>query len=150
MNYGSHWLLSKHNNNIQVTTISSREFRLEMIPSSGYPLSFENTFNSLVDWDMIADHNRFRYDFLDCGPIITKALQKSKLANSGFLLVEVLSDIPVLKVDANYFISNWEDFERAACGMGMVVLSINNKLLMEFTDDYEWQLFSNFIIKISG
>jgi hypothetical protein len=103
--------------------------------------------NSWINWRRIRDHHVFSYGFEGSDKIISNWLKQSKLAEKQFLLTYVKSNTEVLKVSVNDFISHWDSFNRAGGNAGMVFISDDGELIMEFTDDYKYNLHSNFSIE---
>lgn len=140
-----HWLFEKYNNFIEHTDITNRDYRMKFISdNSNFNLSKLNDCNSLLDWDVISPHYLCCYDLIEIHKSIDENLIKSDLINSNFLYVETNSKNNIIIVPTNLFVKNWEDFISANQGMGSIILSIDFKYCMEFTDDYKYILHSNF------
>lgn len=78
---------------------------------------------------------------------ISEWLSKSALVNYDHLIIELGYEEPIIQVKTNVFAKNWDDFVAASGFMGITCLTSDGKLLMEFSDDAEYQLYSNFRIK---
>ncbi len=118
-------------------TKSNTHFKLE---------SLGNDYNSLFDWKNIEPCYSFFFDFDGNDMAVRDALKKSELNSPGFIYIDAQSDVPVVKTTRQYFIENWIDFIDANTGQGSICITSDFKLLMEFTDDMEYHLFSNFKI----
>jgi hypothetical protein len=53
---------------------------------------------------------------------------------------------PIIKIKTKEFIENWEEVYNASIE-GMILTTFDGKLVIEFTDDYKFNLNSNFEIK---
>lgn len=142
------WLLEKHRKNIELTEFDSRKFRIKIDCETEFKfkLKGKNYFNSLFDWEMIKPSFGFFYDYENNLKKIRHQLRLSDLNVHSFIYVETLSNIPIIKTTNHYFIENWFDFVNANAGQGLICITSDFKLLMEFTDDYKQYLFSNFKI----
>lgn len=141
------WLYKKHKNNIEYTDFYSDELLQRIKLNTHFKLdSGENEYNSLFDWKNIKPSYNFFFDFDGNDIAVRDALKKSQLNTSGFIYVDTQSDVPVIKTSREYFIENWIDFIDANTGQGSVCITSDFKLLLEFTDDMEYHLFSNFEI----
>jgi hypothetical protein len=78
---------------------------------------------------------------------VTAWLYRSKLIEHDTVLVDTASGIPIIETSALFFIEHWYDFALANHGMGSFVITKDYKLLIEFTDDARYMLYSNFEIK---
>ena len=68
------------------------------------------------------------------------------LSNHDYILLDTQFSDPIFRIKTEYFIENWDDFISANNGMGSIVSSEDFSLLMEFTNDHSYQLYSNFSI----
>jgi hypothetical protein len=53
----------------------------------------------------------------------------------------------VIKIKTSDFIANWEEFNLATGGQGLILATEDGNLFLEFTDDWKYHLNSNFEIK---
>lgn len=142
------WLLKKHRHEIEYIDFSSNTFRQKIDAETSFKLSRSksNLYNFSFDWFEINPSFGFFYDFENNESAIKKRLEQSKLIDSTYIYIETLSNIPIIKTKIEYFIRNWFDFVNANAGMGSFCITDDYKLLMEFTDDCKYFLFSNFPI----
>lgn len=142
------WLYNKHQKQIEFTEFNSNELHSKIDSDTEFKLfrSDQNEFNTLFDWDYIKPSYSFFFDFDNNDDYIKKKLRESKLKNSSFVYIETLSDVPIIRTSTEYFIANWVDFVNANAGQGSICITDDFKLLMEFTDDFKYYLFSNFLI----
>ncbi|RYG52223.1 MAG: hypothetical protein EOO01_06955 [Chitinophagaceae bacterium] len=141
------WLYKKHKDAIEYTDFESTSFRFRINSETQFKLDMaENAYNSLFAWDRIQPSFNFFYDFPENENRIKELLNSSLLVSTKWLYVETLSTIPILKVSTRYFIEHWIDFVNANAGQGSYCLSEDKRLLLEFTDDSKYHLFSNFPI----
>lgn len=82
-----------------------------------------------------------------CEIEISKWLSNTEIMNSPYLLTYFTSNKEIVKVKTKEFLDHWNDFNFAVGFMGIIFISDNGKLIMEFTDDHKHQLISNFSIK---
>jgi hypothetical protein len=142
------WLYDKHKKEVEYTELDSKVLRFKIDSGTNFKFdtSDNNPYNALFDWDRIKPSYSFFFDFDNNEDIIRRQLSESKLKNSSFIYIETLSDIPILRTRTEYFIANWIDFIDANAGQGSICITDDFKLLMEFTDDRKYYLFSNFLI----
>lgn len=142
------WLYDKHKKEVEYTELDSKALRFKINSDTKFKFrtSDNNPYNTLFDWDRIKPSYNFFFDFDNNEDIIKKQLSESKLKSSSFVYIETLSDIPIIRTRTEYFIANWIDFVAANAGQGSICITDDFKLLMEFTDDFKYYLFSNFII----
>jgi hypothetical protein len=142
------WLFKKHSQAIQITPYKYLEFRNIIYNVTEFTPAQSNDPKRLIfNWDCINPKFTFWFDYIGCETEISECMKKSSLSLHQKVFVETLSDEPIIIVDTIYFIENWNDFINANQGMGSLVISENMELLMEFTDDAEYLLYSNFPIK---
>jgi len=143
------WLYRKHKENIAYTDIYPRELLQRIDLETDFKLdTLENEFNSLFDWKSIQPSYNFFFDFENNNNRIKMALEKSPLNSVGFVYIDTLSNVPIIKTTRQYFIDNWFDFIDANTGQGSFCITSDLKLLMEFTDDRKYHLFSNFNLQV--
>lgn len=102
--------------------------------------------HSTIDWNKSENQYQFFFDFENNETAITNWLEKSQLSKSKFLYTWLDWDDPIIKVKTSDFIENWNDFYIASVE-GMVLTTVDGKNYMEFTDDWKYNLNSNFEIK---
>lgn len=73
-------------------------------------------------------------------------VKKSELVKSEYILTWLNWNDPIIKLKTVEFINNWNEVYNASVE-GMVLISLDGKLILEFTDDYKYNLNSNFEIK---
>ncbi|MEM9681128.1 MAG: hypothetical protein AAF901_12470 [Bacteroidota bacterium] len=102
--------------------------------------------HSIIDWNKITNHHQFFFNYDNNEPEITELLSKSDLANFDFLYTWLDFDDPIIKISTSNFIENWEEFYTASVE-GMVLVTVDGRRFLEFTDDWKFHLNSNFEIK---
>lgn len=122
----------------------SRYLTQKGIPTSG---SYWPIDHSMIDWDKVDHHHHFTFDYKGNENQIRESLRKSKLTQYKFLETWISWEDPIVRVLTKEFIDNWNDFQIAA-NDGLVLVSEDGKLFLEFTDDWKYHLNSNFKIKI--
>jgi hypothetical protein len=141
------WLYKKHKENIEYTDFYPNELTDRIKLNTQFKLaSLENDYNTLFDWKGIKPCYNFFFDFDGNDIAVRDSLRKSQLNSSGFIYIETQSDVPIIKTSKQYFIENWIDFINANTGQGSFCITSDFKLLLEFTDDRKYHVFSNFFV----
>ena len=144
-----HWLIEKHDDNIELVNMTGYELMEKINAETSFKTdTLDNDFNAVFDWKMIKPHYSFFFDFVGNDSVLPALFRKSKLSEHSHLLIETTSSLPILRISTEYFIDHCLDFIDANSGMGSVIITDDYKLLMEFTDDWKYTLFSNFKIKL--
>ena len=142
-----HWLLKKHKANIELMNMTSKELRWYIHEKTSYKMDdFPNEFNSVFDWKAIIPHYSLFFNFEGNDVSLPRLFNESRLIEHSYLLVETKSDLPIIKVGIKYFIENCVEFIDANMGMGSIMVSDDYELLLEFTEDWKYTLFSNFLL----
>jgi hypothetical protein len=102
--------------------------------------------HSQVDWKKIEKHYQFFFDYVDNEIEISDWLKESKLSQYEFVFTWLSWEDPIIRVKTTEFIENWNNVYMASVE-GMVLTTSDGKLVLEFTDDYKYNLNSNFEIK---
>jgi hypothetical protein len=105
-----------------------------------------NEDHSQVNWSEIENHYQFFFDFEDNENVIIDWLKKSELIKYEYLITWLNWDDPIVKIKTKEFIENWEEVYIASVE-GMILVTPDGKLILEFTDDFKYNLNSNFEIK---
>lgn len=104
--------------------------------------------NHWFDWERTDPSYGFYYDDLRAIERLPNSLADSKLGECKSVYVDIISDLPVVKMDALYFVENCVEFIDANLGMGSVICSDDYQLVMEATTEEDYMLFSNFLIML--
>ena len=102
--------------------------------------------HSQINWKKIEKHYQFFFDYVDNEIEISDWLKESKLSQYEFVFTWLSWEDPIIKVKTTEFIENWNNVYMASVE-GMVLTTSDGKLVLEFTDDYKYNLNSNFEIK---
>ena len=102
--------------------------------------------HSIIDWNRLENHYQFFFDFENNELKISNWLKNSQLAKYKFLYTWLDWNDPIIKIKTSDFIQNWNEFYIASIE-GMVLTTTDGKKYMEFTDDWKYNLNSNFEIK---
>lgn len=137
--------LKPYVNNIEVLSVDYPNYFYTILNNNGIIINKEKQISTLIDWENISNSNFFFFDYEGSEIEISQLLRKSFIKTTSFLIIEFGYDIPVLKVDTNVFIDNWNDFVAASGYMGITIISNDSKFIMEFTDG--GLLYSNFKIR---
>ena len=109
--------------------------------------AYWNVDHSTIDWNKVDAHFQCWFDYESGTEEIKRWLRLSELKNYEFLLTWLAWDDPIIKIKTADLIENWEEFNRANGGQGLVLVTEDGKLFLEFTDDWKHHLNSNFEIK---
>lgn len=141
------WLFNDFANDIVVTDYSAKQLWEKLESDNIYPLNSNPNIDTLFAWDKINNSHNFFFKYIDCEIDIITHLYKSKLIEHDIVLVDTAPKMPMIETSAIFFIEHWFDFALANKGMGSFVITKNYELLIEFTDDARYMLYSNFKIK---
>jgi len=135
----NNWVVNENVSNIEILNFSIKQKINELsIPLKGY--------ETFVNWDLINPSYNFFYDFEGNEIEIKERLEKSKLNECEFLIIDIGYNNQMIKVSTSFFIEKWEDFVASNGFTGIFIFSEEGDFFMEFTDDSSYQLYSNFII----
>ncbi len=147
--YKESWYYKKHQQEITVLEFgkNASDFWKHISNKTGFQLSDEKNIDELIfDWNNILPHYNIPFDYVGCEKEIERLLLESILSQHEYVLFDIEYSDPIFKVKTEYFIKNWDDFISANHGMGSVVCSENFDLLLEFTNDHSYLIYSNFSI----
>lgn len=102
--------------------------------------------HSQVDWNVMENHYQFFFDYEDNEVEISDWLMKSELSKYEFVYTWLNFEESIIMIKTSEFIKNWENVYMASIE-GMILTTFDGKLVLEFTDDYKFNLNSNFEIK---
>lgn len=68
------------------------------------------------------------------------------LNNYSKIFIDISDKNPIFEIDTLIFIDKWNDFVSANGHSGIFAFTNDDELFLEFTNDYDFQLYSNFII----
>jgi hypothetical protein len=143
----TNWALKPFADQIKVLSEDYESYLQGLFERYQLPKNTEqDRIRTLLDWQKIANAEHFVYDYENNEEEIKQFFSHSDLASCPFLTIELGLDFPIIQVPTPFFIEHWTDFVAANGYMGMLCLS-ENGLFMEFTDDSDYFLFSNFALK---
>lgn len=105
-----------------------------------------NEDHSQVDWNVMENHYQFFFDYENNEVEISDWLMKSELSKYEFVYTWLNFEDPIIMIKTSEFIKNWENVYMASIE-GMILTTFDGKLVLEFTDDFKFNLNSNFEIK---
>lgn len=143
------WYLQEIRDQIRVTDIEFPSGWIRFLKSLGLPLIEGTSAKRLIDWKKVRPRFETRYDLVSHERLITDGLSMSALTTHSEVLMDYGYHDPVISVPVRFFIVNWFKLVAATHFMGAVVVTPDGTLFMEFTDDAEFLLMSNFRI-VSG
>lgn len=109
-----------------------------------------NEDHSTIDWTKADNHFQFFFDFENSQDRVREWLNNSVLRQNDTLLTWLSYEDPIIRIKTKDFIENWEEFNVAAGWDGLILTTEDGKYFMEFTDDWKYNLNSNFQIKPSS
>ncbi len=141
--------LHKHLTNIQSINVDGKNEGFQnFLTNLGINNTGQNWVedHSQVNWNEVETHYQFYFDYINNETEIKNWLQKSKLLIYEYVFTWLNWDDPIIKIKTKEFIENWEEIYNVSIE-GMVLTTFDGKLILEFTDDYKFNLNSNFEIK---
>ena len=114
--------------------------------SFGYPINkSQHVMRTHVDWQKIKGFSFF-YDYVGNTDLIN-LLKNSKLCNpERRIMLELNPENPIIELSSTLFSESWEDILNEN-SFGVSGISTDGELVFEFTDDSDYMLYSNFLIK---
>lgn len=140
------WYLKEIRDLIRVTDIVFPSGWIQLIKSLGIPTAEDQAGNRLIDWERVPSKYETHYGGIDNENLITAGLSMSSVVAHSELLIDYGYSDPVIAVPVGFFVENWLKLIAATNFMGTVVITLDGTLFMEFTDDAESLLLSNFRI----
>ena len=128
--------------------ISPQSFK-QKCSEFGIPLNRTFSEKTVFEWESIKPVFSIPFDYEGDGPIISKGLTNSELANTQEIIISVSHSIPMIQIPTEIFIENWYDFFCASGGETISVVDISGKLLLEFVE-HSFDVRSNFFISTSA
>ncbi len=101
--------------------------------------------HSTIDWKKHSKFYSFYFDY-EGNEEITDWLKKSKLSEYDYIYTWLDWNDPIIKIKTIDFFENWEWIYIASIE-GMILTTFDGNFYLEFTDDYKYNLNSNFEIK---
>jgi hypothetical protein len=138
--------LKSHLNSIEVLSNNFPKYFHELCDNYKIPINKQSDIKTLISWDKILDKSYFFYDYENNEIEIANWLKSSPMRMSCYLTIEFGYNLPIIKVTTKEFINFWNDFVAASGFSGITCISDDGKYFLEFTDDSESLLFSNFTI----
>jgi hypothetical protein len=143
----TNWCIRKYQKQIQILNEQYPQYFHNLLLANGFSVNTNTSIHTVVDWEKVDSKFTLNYDYEGCEEDISRFLKSSLLINEEYVYIELGYDLPIIKLPIEVFINNWYDFVKANGFLGVTVISKSGKLVLEFTDDYEYQLYSNFKIK---
>jgi len=140
------WCIEKHRQAIKILPIKFPDGFNDLLDAKQLPRVKSSPHRrTWLDWDLITPRFERQYFLEGAEEIIRQGLGRSDLSGCAYLIMEYGYSAPLIQVETLVFIQFWDDFASSAEG-GAVVVAKDEKLVMEFTDDVEYVLHSNFPI----
>lgn len=140
-NYRDHWFFQKYKDRIEVI---DEDVFYHIISANNIKVSRNRRL--FFDWECCLNTFVFSYYVVDLELQITAWLGNSILSAKNSIIVNLSPRLPKIRVATEFFISNWSEFE-SINGEGVSVVSQDGELFMEFTNEGNRYLRSNFEIK---
>lgn len=142
----NHWLLTKFKDKIEILPHKYPEYVEEFCREKQILMNNTPSIRRMLSWDDISEKYSISYDNIKIEEHIGGFLIKSKITNSKYLIIDMGFNLPILKVPTDLFIDNCFDFAWANGFLGTTIFSEDGKFFMEFTDNSDSLLYSNFLI----
>lgn len=143
------YYLKEVRDRIRVTDIEFPLEWIELLKILKVPVIEGQSENRLIDWAKVPGRNETNYERLDNESRITVGLSTGPLTRHSTVLMDYGYQDPIIEVPVDFFIENWFRLITATNFTGTVVLTQDGSLFMEFSDDAEFLLISNFPIMSS-
>jgi len=140
------WYLKEIRDRIRVTDITFPSGWTQLLKSLQVPVIEGQRGRRIIDWTKVQSRYETHYNLVSNESLITAGLSSSPLTGHLELLMDYGYQDPVIGVPVDFFIENWFKLIAATNFMGTVVITQDGSLFMEFTDDAESLLISNFPI----
>ena len=143
------WLYKEHAGKIRILEMTEKDFR-ETIARRNHLQLYNpaSKIDSVFYWDEVKPSYSFFFDYQDNDAEIKTLLENSDLSRHQKMYLETHSGEPIIEVEVKYFIDNWLEFVDSNHGQGSVMCTTDYSLFFEFTNDEDYLLCSNFIIKV--
>jgi hypothetical protein len=140
------WCLEKHRRAITVLSSTFPDGFNDLLDTKHLPrTNGDPNTKTWLDWGAITPHFKQHYFVEGAEKAIRQGLKRSTLIRCSFLIMEYGYDAPVVQIETPVFVDFWDDFISSAEG-GAVIIAKDENLAMEFTDDADYGLLSNFEI----
>ncbi|GAA0874325.1 hypothetical protein GCM10009118_07330 [Wandonia haliotis] len=142
----TNYFLKPHRANIEILSNDYPGYFSNVLKKFDIKLNTDENIHQLIAWDDIEHVHTFFCDYEGSDKEVSAWLRKSDLNDSQFLIIELGYELPIIKVECQVFMENWEDFVAASGYTGITVIDENGRFYMEFVDEGK-NLFSNFKIQ---
>lgn len=136
----NNWVLKENIGEFRITDFNLKQKLAEL----HIPVKEMETF---VDWGLVEPKYNFFYDYDNNEDEISNFLGKSLINNYEKIYLDIGCKEPLIEINTDTFINKWEDFVASNGYSGIFAFTDDGRYFMEFTDDAEYQLYSNFRIK---
>lgn len=140
------WYLREVGDHIRVTRIGFPSDWIEFLKSLGIPIVEEKGRKRIIAWEEVPNKYETRYDLVGNESLIRDGLVASPIIEHTEILMDFGYENPIIGVPVVFFIANWFRFIAATNFLGTILVTPDGSLFMEFTDDAESLLISNFQI----
>ena len=139
------WCLEKHRQAITILPITFPDGFNDLLDAKKLQRAKKGANRKTwLDWDAITPRFERPY-FVEGAETAIQGLERSKVSRSPNLIMEYGFDAPIVLIETPVFIEFWDEFASSAEG-GAVVVTKDENLVMEFSDDASYTLLSNFEI----
>lgn len=147
MDREDYWLYTKFKSEIQLMSFSDEIFIQNICKKFNLTNDYNPEYNERLNWSQIVPRFSFPFNYLNNEESVASFFYQSELRKFEYVFIEALYNLPVFKIKTTVFMKNWYELIEGNVAMGCIVTSDNYDLLMEFTDDADSLLISNFQIK---
>jgi hypothetical protein len=137
------YLYKTYPEGIREMDFSSGKLRLEMIPVWGFPVLKKYDLYAefqIVDWSKINPKTELNYMEMEI-EYISERLKKSIFFEKE-IITEIAGDEPAITVSGEFFCNQLRHLED---GLGLVAVSSDKEIILEFTHETRRKLFGNFV-----
>lgn len=144
----NHFLINKYNESIELVSNDPDQYKKQIPTLIGYEFSKninqQHRLRIRLPWVEI--HSCYKTDGIHEISALSDKLLKSELCTRKWIILFYGKNVPVLKVKTEVFCKNWNSFMAASGHQGFFGFSEDGRLLIEFTDDDNESVYSNFKI----
>ncbi|NET28619.1 hypothetical protein [Okeania sp. SIO1I7] len=140
------WYLNQVRKHIEITSIEFPDGFTAFLDSKKIPINKNIKYKRLIDWKKVNKCHQINYE----NHMIENQIRDDLKISDLYLHEQVYMDFgyenPVVKIPTAFFVENWFEFVSSTNFLGSVVIVEDGSLFMEFTDDSDFLLISNFLI----
>ncbi len=144
----NHFLINKFNEGIELVSNDPDQY-MKQIPTiigCEFSKSINQQHRLRIRLPWVEINSYYKTDRIYEISELSNKLLKSELCTKKWIILFYGKNVPILKVMTEVFCKNWYSFMAASGHQGFFGFSEDGKLLIEFTDDDNESVYSNFRI----